>query len=203
VILLRHLLKRFKVEPSVIYNIETSVEKGSKRNNMLSNIDDATLTRVAQALGEEDAIKLIEILKNSNETTDDEIASKTGIRLNSVRKILYKLYDHSLVSLRRTRDPKTGWFIFHWRLQSDQLEGFIQSQKRRVLEKLNVRLEFEKNHDFYYCYTPACKRVPFEEAVELVFKCKTCGKPLMHYDNDRILEALEKRVETLRKELGE
>jgi transcription initiation factor TFIIE subunit alpha len=148
-------------------------------------------------------MKLIDILKNSEETTDDEIANKTGIRLNSVRKILYKLYDHSLVSLRRTRDPKTGWFIFHWRLQPDQLEGFILSQKRRVLEKLNVRLEYEKNHDFYYCHTAGCKRIPFEEAVELVFRCPTCGKPLMHYDNEKILDALGKKVEILRKELGE
>jgi transcription initiation factor TFIIE subunit alpha len=179
------------------------LKRRSKDTTILSNIDDATLTRVAQALGEEDAIRLIEVLKNADETTDDEIATKTGIRLNSVRKILYKLYDHSLVSLRRTRDPKTGWFIFHWRLQSDQLEGFIQSQKRRVLEKLNIRLEFEKNHDFYFCYTPGCKRIPFEDAVELVFKCGTCGKPLMHCDNDKVLEALGKRVETLRKELGE
>ncbi|HIJ07987.1 TPA: transcription factor, partial [Candidatus Bathyarchaeota archaeon] len=123
---------------------------------MLSTVDDATLMKVASALGEEDAVKLIENLKNAEETTDDELANKTGIRLNSVRKILYKLYDHSLVSLRRTRDPKTGWFIFHWRLQPDQLEGFILSQKRRVLEKLNVRLEYEKNHDFYYCGTLGC-----------------------------------------------
>jgi transcription initiation factor TFIIE subunit alpha len=170
---------------------------------MLSNIDDATLLKVAEALGEEDAVKLIDILKNSQETTDDEIANKTGIRLNFVRKILYKLYDHSLVSLRRTRDPKTGWFIFHLRLQPDQLEGFILSQKRRVLEKLNVRLEYEKNHDFYYCQTAGCKRVPFEEAVELVFRCPTCGKPLMHYDNEKILDALGKKVDILRKELGE
>ena len=170
---------------------------------MLSTIDDATLTRVATALGEEEAVKLIEILKDADEITDDEIASKTGIRLNSVRKILYKLYDHSLVSLRRTRDPKTGWFIFHWKLQPDQLEGFILSQKRRVLEKLNFRLEYEKNHDFYYCNTAGCKRVPFEEAVELVFKCPTCGKPLMHYENGNIVLTLAKKVEQLRKELGE
>jgi predicted transcriptional regulator len=101
---------------------------------MLSTIDDATLNKVALALGDEDAVRLIEHLKTVDEITDDEIANKTGIRLNSVRKILYKLYDHSLVSLRRTRDPKTGWFIFHWKLQPDQLEGFILSQKRRVLE---------------------------------------------------------------------
>jgi transcription initiation factor TFIIE subunit alpha len=170
---------------------------------MLSNIDDATLMKVAEALGEEEAVKLIEILKGSNETTDDEIANKTGIRLNSVRKILYKLYDHSLVSLRRTRDPKTGWFIFHWRLQPDQLEGFILSQKRRVLEKLDTRLEYEKNHDFYYCCTPGCRRIPFEESVELVFRCPSCGKALMHYDNDKMVQALAKKVEQLRKELGE
>ena len=170
---------------------------------MLSTINDAALTKVAEALGEEEAVKLIEILKNSKETTDDVIANDAGIRLNTVRKILYKLYDHSLVSLRRTRDPKTGWFIFHWKLQPDQLDGFILSQKRRVLEKLNIRLEYEKNHDFFYCYTPGCRPIPFEDAVELVFRCPTCGKPLMHYDNDKMVQALTKKVEQLRKELGE
>jgi transcription initiation factor TFIIE subunit alpha len=170
---------------------------------MLSTIDDATLMKVAEALGEEEAVKLIEMLKNSEEITDDEIANKTGIRLNNVRKILYKLYDHSLVSLRRERDPKTGWFIFHWKLQTDQLEGFILSQKKRVFEKLNIRLEYEKNHDFYYCGTPGCRRIPFEEAVELVFKCSTCGKPLVHYNNDKMVRILTKKIEQLRKELGE
>lgn len=170
---------------------------------MLSTIDDATLMKVASSLGEEDAVKLIEYLKSADEITDDEIANKTGIRLNSVRKILYKLYDHSLVSLRRTRDPKTGWFIFHWKLQPDQLEGFILSQKRRVLEKLNVRLEYETSHDFYYCNTAGCRRVTFEEAVETVFHCATCGKPLSHFANEKMVEKLASKVEQLRKELGE
>jgi len=170
---------------------------------MLSTVEDAMLIKVATALGDEDAVKLIEHLKSVDEITDDEIANKTGIRLNIVRKILYKLYDHSLVSLRRTRDPKTGWFIFHWKLQPDQLEGFILSQKRRVLEKLSIRLEYEKNHDFYYCNTEGCKRIPFEEAVELVFHCPTCGKPLVHYANEKLVQNLSEKVELLRKELGE
>lgn len=170
---------------------------------MLSTIDDATLNKVALALGDEDAVRLIEHLKTVDEITDDEIANKTGIRLNSVRKILYKLYDHSLVSLRRTRDPKTGWFIFHWKLQPDQLEGFILSQKRRVLEKLNVRLEYERTHDFYYCGSAECKRIPFEEAVELVFHCSCCGKPLVHFENGVMIERLSEKVEILRRELGQ
>jgi transcription initiation factor TFIIE subunit alpha len=170
---------------------------------MQTFIDDETLNKVAQVFGSDDAVKVIDILREVEEITDDEIANKTGIRLNFVRKILYKLYDHSLVSLRRSRDESTGWFIFHWRLQPDQLEGFIQGQKRRILEKLETRFRYEKNHDFYYCYTPGCKRIPFEEAMELVFKCPTCNKPLMHFDNGKLVEALDIRIERLRKELGE
>ncbi|MBS7659831.1 MAG: transcription factor [Candidatus Bathyarchaeia archaeon] len=170
---------------------------------MLSTLNITTLMKIAEILGGDEAVKVVDILKDSEEITDEEIANKTGIRLNNVRKILYKLYDHSLVSLRRTRDPQTGWFIFHWRLQPDQIEGFILSQKRRVLEKLNIRLEYEKNHDFYYCQTPGCRRIPFEEAVELIFRCPTCGKPLMHYNNEKIIRGLTKKIEQLRKELGE
>jgi len=189
--------KNFKTKPPLF--IYKNIAR--KRGGMLSNND--VLMKIAESIGEEEAVKLIEILKNCDEITDDELANKTGIRLNNVRKILYKLYDHSLVSLRRTRDPKTGWFIFHWKLQPDQLEGFILSQKRRVLEKLSIRLEYEKNHDFYYCNNPACRRVPFEEAVELVFQCPTCGKPLTHYNNEKIIRVLTKKIEQLRKELGE
>ncbi len=158
---------------------------------------------MAEAFGSEEAVQIIDTLKETGETTDDQIANQTGIRLNTVRRILYKLYDHSLVALRRSRDQNTGWFIFHWRLQPDQFEGFIINQKRRVLEKLEARLEYEKNHDFYYCDTLGCRRVPFEEAVELVFQCPTCNKSLMHFDNGTIIEDLAKKVEKLRKELGE
>jgi transcription initiation factor TFIIE subunit alpha len=170
---------------------------------VLTYVDDETLMKVAEVLGQEEAVKIIYTLKDAGEVTDDQIANKTGIRLNSVRKILYRLYDHSLVSLRRSRDENTGWFIFHWKLQPDQLEGFITNQKRHVLQKLDTRLGYEKNHDFYYCNTPGCKRVPFEEAIELVFRCPTCNQPMMHFDNGKLVEILSRKVDQLRKELGE
>jgi transcription initiation factor TFIIE subunit alpha len=170
---------------------------------MLAFVDDKTLEKVAEAFGGEEAVQIVNVLKQTGETTDDAIAAQTEIRLNTVRKILYKLYDHSLVGLRRSRDKNTGWFIFHWRLQLDQLAGFISNQKRRVLEKLETRLAYEQDHDFYYCSTEGCKRVTFEEAMELVFRCPTCNKLLMHFDNTEIKECLTKRVEALRKELSE
>ena len=162
-----------------------------------------TLLKVARGLGGEEAVKIVEVLSHVDETTDMEITAKSSIKLNTVRKILYKLYDHSLVALQRTRDKDTGWFNFHWRLQPDQLEGFITNQKRHILTKLEARLDYEKNHDFYFCQTPGCRRIPFEEAIEHVFRCPKCGKPVAHFDNEKTIEFLSKKTEQLKNELNE
>ena len=160
-------------------------------------MDDETLKKVAALFGE-DAVRVVEVLKGVHEISDNEIADKTQIRLNLVRKVVYRLYDHSIVALRRSRDKETGWFIFNWRLQPDQLEGFILNQKRRVLEKLEIRLEYEKSHEFYTCQTPSCKPYPFEEALEILFKCPACNKPMMYLNNDRIVEILTRKIEQIR-----
>ena len=164
-------------------------------------IDDDTLTKIADIIGGEDAVKIINVLKNSDEVTDEEIVEKTGVKLNDVRKILYKFYDHSIVSLRRTRDRKTGWFIFHWKLQTNQIEGYIKNLKLRVLEKLETRLQYEKTHDFYHCGNSECERLTFEEAMENFFRCPKCGKPLQHFDNGEFIKKLQAKIEELRREL--
>lgn len=161
------------------------------------------LVKVAKIIGGEEAVKIVEVLSQTDEMTEEDIVAKTGVKLNDARKILYKLYEHSIVSLRRTKDKDTGWFIFHWKIQTDQIEGFIIGQKKRVLEKLEARLEYEINHDFYYCYTPGCRRMTFEEATEYIFKCPVCNKPLAHYDNSKIIEALSKKIERIKSELNE
>ena len=165
-------------------------------------VDDETLKKVAALFGE-DAVRVVEVLKGVHEIIDIDIVDQTQIRLNLVRKILYRLYDHSLVALRRSRDKETGWFIFHWRLQPDQLEGFIFNQKRRVLEKLETRLGYEKSHEFYSCQTPGCKRFPFEEAFELLFKCPACNKPMVYLNNDDIVETVTQKIKQIKKELSE
>ena len=82
-------------------------------------MEDETLKKVAALFGE-DAVRVVEVLQGVDEIVDIEIADKTQIRLNMVRKALYRLYDHSLVALRQSRDKETGWFIFNWRLQPDR-----------------------------------------------------------------------------------
>jgi transcription initiation factor TFIIE subunit alpha len=166
----------------------------------MSYINEKVLKQVVELFGE-DAVKIVEILKKNHEITDDQISAQTELHLNDVRKILYRLYDNSLVALRRSRDKETGWFIFHWSLQQDQVEGFLLNQKKRILEKLESRLRFEKNNEFYRCNTPNCKRVPFDEAMELFFRCPTCKKSMIHVQNDQIIKRLTEKIDEVQKEL--
>lgn len=141
------------------------------------------------------------MLKELGSATDDQLASRCDVNLNDVRKILYALHDVSLVSVNRTRDERTGWFIFHWRLQPDNIEGFIIGQKKKILEKLLTRLEYERAHDFYVC--PSCGiRITFEDSVESLFRCSHCQRSLEHVDNSRVISYLEEKIKTIRRELG-
>jgi len=165
-------------------------------------MDEETLMEVAALFGE-DAVRVVEVLKGVHEIIDIDVVDQTQIRLSTVRKTLYRLYDHSLVGLRRSRDKETGWFVFHWRLQPDQLEGFIFNQKRRVLEKLETRLRYEKSHEFYSCQTQGCRPLPFEQAFEALFRCPACNKPMVHVNNSHIIETLTRKISQIKKELSE
>jgi transcription initiation factor TFIIE subunit alpha len=48
--------------------------------------------------------------------SDAAIAEETEIKLNTVRKILYKLYDARVASYKRSKDPETNWEIYNWNL---------------------------------------------------------------------------------------
>ena len=167
---------------------------------------DEELIKVANLFGGEEAVAVVKSLKKLGEATDETIANdlkaEKEVRLNSVRKILYKLYDHGLVSCTRVRDEKTGWFIFYWRLQPDQLDAFIRSRKKRTLDKLKQRLDFERNHTFFVCKTDEDIRVTFEEAMESSFKCSKCGNQLESSENSGMISVLETKIETLEAELS-
>jgi transcription initiation factor TFIIE subunit alpha len=162
---------------------------------------DEELIKVARLFGGEEAVTVINILKKKSEATDETLANESAVRLNTVRKILYRLYDHGLVSCTRVRDEKTGWFIFYWKLQMDQLDAFIRSRKRRVLEKLKQKLDYERNHSFFVCNKCSDVRVTFEEAMESSFRCSKCGGQLESTDNGPVVEFLDRRIKQIEDEL--
>ncbi len=162
---------------------------------------DESFIAVIQEIAGEDGVAVALVLANHFELTDEQIAEKTGIKINNVRKVLYTLFDNQLVSYRRIRDRSTGWFVYLWRLNRENIESLVNLKKQLVLEKLKIRLDFERKHMFFYCPNDGI-RVTFEDAVELEFKCPQCGQPLQPYNNKPIIDFLEKRVKILEEELA-
>lgn len=154
------------------------------------------LNRVAGEHGSE----VVEILLRKEESTDEEIANETGIRLNLVRKILYDLYENRVVDYRRTRDDSTGWYIYYWHVEPSRALELLNENKRTLLRKLRERLEHENGTMFFTCEND-CPRIDFDEAVEQDFKCPNCGDKVREFDNSGIINALERQIETLQHEL--
>lgn len=164
-------------------------------------MSEARLFEVISKLGGEEAVKIARQLKKMGRATEDDITKATGVNLNEVRKILFKLRSFSLVSSESVQDKNSGWLIYYWMLQPDRLESLIRSQKKRVLEKLEEKLAYEKSHDFYRCVNGPCGKVTFEEAVESFFRCPKCGGPVEHFDNTAVLETLEREIRKLKEEM--
>jgi transcription initiation factor TFIIE subunit alpha len=169
---------------------------------LYSVISDDTLLRIAVVLCGEEGVEIIKVLKDVDEITVEELALKTEIQINSVRRALYKFYNHSLVTSRRFRDKDTGWFIFQWRLQPELIEAFVTGMKQRILRKLQARLSYEVDHLFYYCGKTSCPRVTFEDAMESVFHCPVCGEPLKPINNEAVIEFLEQKINEIEGELA-
>ncbi len=149
----------------------------------------------------DDAFEVASRLKEDEETTDEEIANQTGMRLNAVRKILYKLYDLHLASYRRTRDKETGWFVYYWILEPERIHDLLREKKNKVLERLRQRLAYEAENTFYHCNHDGCPRHTFDEAMTNAFKCPICNNQLVHVDNTQIISILRKQIEVLEEDI--
>jgi transcription initiation factor TFIIE subunit alpha len=153
------------------------------------------------------------LLSENEDITDEDITENikeriegTGIdfepdieeilKLNTVRKTLYKLYSEKLAQFRRIRDKSTGWFIYYWWHEFDFLEEIVLEKKKLVQRKLRDRLQFEENNYFFLCKN--CNKInikyKFDEAFELNFRCPDCGSPLEAQDNQNIINLLKEKI---------
>jgi len=163
-------------------------------------VDNELFHNIVRILVGDEAVLIVSMLGGKPEATDEELATKLEIKLNIVRKILYKLYDYHLAVFRRIRDKKTGWFVYFWRLNPDRIGDLVNSKKKLVLQKLKERLTYEIDHVFYQCNN-GCPRFTFEDAMEVSFSCPKCQIPLENISNKTIIEVLKTNVEILEKDL--
>lgn len=150
--------------------------------------------------GDERGFDIIYILLEKNETTEEEIAKELGVKLNVVRKLLYKLYDARLVDYKRWKDEDTNWYSYTWLPTLEKLPYVVRKKITELINDLEKKLEFEKNNIFFYC--PKCNiRFTFDEAMDYNFECPSCGNMLQQFDNSKIIKDLEEQIKFLKDEL--
>ena len=62
----------------------------------------------------EDVVPLVQSLKNKKNVSEFKLAENINKEVNVARNMLYRLYDHNLVSFIRRKDKKKGWYIYYW-----------------------------------------------------------------------------------------
>ncbi|MCK8519793.1 transcription factor [Methanoculleus sp. 7T] len=162
--------------------------------------DPAIEAYLLRMIGEE-GIELLKRFPDGGEHSDEELAEKTEINLNTVRHTLYTLYEKRLAEYRRLKNTETGWLTYLWHLRLDRLHEVIEEDIRDVLEHLDARLNYEEKNDFYICKN--CGVIyTFTDAANWNFECPNCEEMLEHFDNELIATALRRRVDKIKESLG-
>jgi len=157
--------------------------------------------RISAMIGGDEYLKVARSLLKSEDATDEEIASSTGLRINMVRKVLYDLFGKALITGIRVKDEKKGWFVYRWSSRRDEVENFIEGQKKKISERLQQRLDYENSSDFYHCGNNDCPRVTFEDALELFFKCPSCSQVLNLKKNEKPKKAFAYKIDHIKKDM--
>jgi transcription initiation factor TFIIE subunit alpha len=77
----------------------------------------------------------------------------------------------------------------------------IVERKKRILEDLNNKLEYEVNTVFFECMNDHF-RIPYDIASERGFRCPQCEGSLEYINNQKTVESLEREISRLQDELG-
>ena len=154
--------------------------------------DPLVKTLLSNVVEEESNLAIVQALIDGVDT-DEEIANKTGIKLNIVRKILYKLYDLGLASYKRSKDPETQWFTYTWKFEKDEVINRIIKDSEDYLKMLNDELEREENNMFFIC-PQGHVRLVFDDASDYEFLCPACGEELEFQDNADTIEQIKEDI---------
>jgi transcription initiation factor TFIIE subunit alpha len=164
-------------------------------------INDPAIRAYLHRLVGDEGLNLLERFPRDGEHSDEDLAAKTGINLNSVRHTLYTLYEKRLAEYHRIKNNETGWLTYLWQLRIDHIYDSIREDMALVLEKLSRRERFEEENDFYICKD--CHLIfTFPQAMNTDFKCPDCDQPMGHFDNEMLLKSLKQRIGDIRKSLG-
>ncbi len=155
------------------------------------------LERLGDALVGKPSGTVLSALAERREATVEWLVKRTGLRQNVVMKILHELYRAGVVDYRREKEVDTNWYVYYWRVRHESLAEVLLRRRDLIVDKLKLRLEYEKNNMFFVCPKHPEIRLTFDEAYDRNFKCPECGSVLDQFDNSHIIRFLEYKIKQL------
>jgi len=154
---------------------------------------------VIKILGE-GGLDLVALLKQKENISEFDLAKKLNLDIKVVRKMLYLLYNHNLVSFTRKKDKQKGWYIYYWTLINDSIKFAYLKKKRKLLQRLEETLEKEERQIFFSCPSE-CVRLDFDDSMDFEFHCPECGKLLEQDDNKARILGLKSKIDEIKTEM--
>src|SRR5215204_838194 len=110
--------------------------------------NEESFAKISNLIGGEEYQKVAQALLNAQDATDEEIAGATGMRINVIRKVLYDMFGKALITGIRVKDEKKGCFVYLWREKSNKIKNSKKNKKKKILDRLQKRLEYEESSEF-------------------------------------------------------
>jgi transcription factor E len=159
------------------------------------------LKSIVENLINKQSVPIIDLLIGKKHVNEFLIAKKLGLTINQTRNILYKLSDYGLVSFIRKKDRRKGWYIYFWTLNIYQSLNLLEQNLKKELENLENQMRDRKERRYYFCKTCSIE-VSEEIALLNNFACSECEQIYELSDNKEMIQALEKSIARLKKEIN-
>lgn len=127
------------------------------------------------------------------EIVDEQLAERSGVDINTVRRTLFILYENHFSTYRRERDNDSGWLTYYWLIDFSNVGDMLTIEMSKFHDILEKRLKHEQNNMFYACVNK-CGRYDFDFATDYEFICPVCAMQLVFDDNTHIIEQLSTRI---------
>ncbi len=149
----------------------------------------------------EDGLILIEILFNAKKFVSEfTLAEHSGIYVNTVRSLLYKLYEYKIVTYSRKREKNRGWYIYSWKLFPSKLVAHVIKKLRDEISSLKKEYHNKPHDEYFYCKDCDIK-LSFTEAMEYNFACPNCFKQMELTSPKKENKQIKQRIKELEEEI--
>ena len=184
------------MEMSLKYNNDAHTNEILNKMREKIRLSNKMITDVVTELVGEDAIKIVEFIKDKKNISEFKIAEAIKLDMQELRNILYRLHNYNLVSYYRKKDRQKGWYISYFTFNKQIVKDLYIKTIKEKLEKYKKRLEQEYRSEYYICPN-LCARLDFDQALEMQYKCPECGNLLQQQDNQKTIILLKEKIKEI------